>query len=286
MKFLSYSLKPDGPIGLAVKQGDQWRGMEETDYHYPGHLRSLLAAGINSLTNAAKILSEGRVVNPDALTLLPPIIDPGKILCVGLNYRDHAAESAMDAPKHPEIFVRFPRSLVGHRQPLRLPKESPQFDFEGELAAIIGKTGRHICASECQDYIAGYSIFNDGSIRDYQLRTRQWTIGKNFDASGSFGPYFVTADELPPFGRDLTLVTSLNGKEVQRANTSDMLFDLPAIIESLSAVMTLEPGDVIATGTPSGVGLGRTPQLFMRNQDICTVTISRLGALTNEVVSD
>jgi 2-keto-4-pentenoate hydratase/2-oxohepta-3-ene-1,7-dioic acid hydratase in catechol pathway len=203
---------------------------------------------------------------------------------VGLNYADHAAESPYkDVPKYPAFFPRFASSLIGDGEPIVRPCISEQLDFEGELVAVIGRGGHRISRANALNHIAGYSIFNDASIRDYQFKPSQWTMGKNFDGTGSFGPEFVTADELPAGAAGLRIETRLNGKVVQNANTADLVFTVADLVFFASEVMTLEPGDIIITGTPSGVGFARKPPLFMKDGDICEVEVEGLGTLRNPI---
>jgi 2-keto-4-pentenoate hydratase/2-oxohepta-3-ene-1,7-dioic acid hydratase in catechol pathway len=234
---------------------------------------------------AAKAPASMRIAAKDA-KLLPPLPNPGKIICLGLNYADHAAESPYAKPDYPVLFARFTTSLVGHGQPLIRPKCSERFDYEAEMVAVIGKRGRHVPKDKALDYVAGYSVFNDASVRDYQLRTPQWTIGKNFDGSGGFGPDFVTADELPPGGKGLTIECRLNGKVMQHANTSDMIFDVAETISTITEALTLDAGDILVMGTPAGVGFARKPPVFMKDGDVCEVEIEGIGLLRNPVVDE
>ena len=222
----------------------------------------------------------------DGLTYLPPIANPAKAFAIGLNYLDHAAESNFDPPKHPVVFQRYASSWVAHGEALVRPHVSTQFDYEAELVAVIGKAGRYIPKQQALEHVAGYSIFNDGSIRDYQLRTNQWTLGKNFDASGSFGPEFVTADELPAGAAGLRIQCRLNGRTLQDANTKDMIFDVATLVSVCSEAMALQPGDIIITGTPSGVGLARKPQVWMKAGDVCEIEIERIGVLRNAIIDE
>ena len=201
-----------------------------------------------------------------------------------MNYKDHAAESGFEAPKYPALFGRFPSSLIGHGAPIVRPRVSDQLDYEGELVAIIGKPGRNIPKERALEHVAGYSIFNDASIRDYQFKSAQWMIGKNFDSTGAFGPVFVSADELEAGAKGLRLKTRLNGTELQNASTTDMIFDVATQVSLLSDAMLLKPGDVIVTGTPSGVGLAHDPKIFMKPGDLCEVEIEGIGLLSNPVV--
>ncbi len=220
------------------------------------------------------------------LTLLPPLQNPAKAFAIGLNYIDHAAESNFEPPKHPVLFQRFPTSWVAHGAPLVRPKVSTQFDYEAELVAVIGKAGRYIAKEDALEHVAGYSIFNEGSIRDYQFRSGQWLWGKNFDRSGGFGPEFVTADELPAGARGLQLTCRVNGEVLQSANTDSMIFDVATLVAACSEGMALQPGDMIITGTPSGVGLARKPQVWLKPGDICEVEIEGLGVLRNPVIDE
>lgn len=272
--------------GLALVNPDgSMRGIYASDVRYPGSLHDILQRGEGGLEEAAKRLAAGDPVEATAITFLPPIAQPSKIICVGLNYADHSAESGYAVPDYPTVFARFASSLIGHGAPIICPRVSNQLDFEGELVAIIGTGGRDIPLGKALDHVAGYSLFNDGSIRDYQHRTPQWTVGKNFDGTGSFGPYFVSADELPAGCRGLMLTTRLNGETVQRASTDDLIFDVATLISLLSEAMTLEPGDIIVTGTPSGVGAARKPPLWMKAGDICEVEVEKIGKLINGIAN-
>ncbi len=199
---------------------------------------------------------------------------------------DHVGESTLSRPSAPQVFIRTGSSLIGAGAAIRLPAVSEQLDFEGELAAIVGRRARDVAPDQALSCIAGFAIFNDASIRDYQFQTSQWTIGKNFDGTGAFGPVFVSADELPPGGAGLRLETRLNGTVVQSANTSDMLFDVASTVTLLSQSMTLEPGDVLVMGTPAGVGMARTPKLWMKDGDRCEVEIEGIGILANPIRAD
>ena len=220
------------------------------------------------------------------LRYLPPVAHIGKIICVGLNYADHAAESPYAKPEFPVFFFRVDTGVIAHEAPIVRPLISEQLDFEGEMVAVIGKGGRRIRMDRALDHVAAFSIFNDGSIRDWQFKGPQWTLGKNFDNTGPFGPFLVSADEIPPGGKGLRIVTRLNGQVVQDANTDDLLFPLPELIARVSEAMTLEVGDIIVTGTPAGVGFARKPPLFMKAGDVCEVEIEKIGLLRNPVVDE
>ena len=227
-------------------------------------LKSLISK--NGLEEARKLLSDKPDLQVSDLTFLPVIPNPDKIVCVGLNYQDHVVETGRDNTEQPAIFIRVAESQVGHKQPLLRPHESSHLDFEAEIAVIIGKSGRRIPQKDAWSYIAGYSCYNDGSVRDWQRHTIQWTAGKNFTKTGAFGPWMVTADEIPP-GTKMTLSCRLNGERMQHATTEQMIFKIPKIIEYVSTWTTLLPGDVLVTGTPGGVGARRTPPVWMKPGD-------------------
>lgn len=284
MKFLSY--RSGSAAGLAVDKDDGFVGLTTADPGFPGTLLSLVESGGDALAAAAVTLRRsGSPIDVGAVELLAPLI-PSKVICVGLNYADHAAESNMALPEFPTLFSRFASSIIAPGAPIRLPRVSAALDYEGELAVVIGKRGRYIPKEHALDHVAGYSTFNDASIRDYQLRTPQWTIGKNFDGTGAFGPVMVTADALPPGASGLAIQTRLNGQVMQSSSTDQLIFDVATLIATTSEAMTLEPGDVIITGTPAGVGGARKPQLFMKAGDVCEVEIEGIGVLRNPVVAD
>ncbi len=221
----------------------------------------------------------------DSVTFLPPIPDPDKIICVGLNYLSHILEGGREPPKRPTIFTRWANTQVGHEQPILRPNASETLDYEGELAVVIGKRCRHVAAAQAGAVIAGYSCYNDGSVREWQRHSTQFGPGKNFPSTGGFGPYLVTPDEAGDIGH-ASLVTRLNGAEVQRATTDDLVFDVPALIEYCSTFTELVPGDVIITGTTGGVGAYRQPPLWMKPGDVVEVEITGLGTLRNPVVQE
>ena len=282
MRFASFI--ENGVHGLAIRtKNGGWAGLLEGAAGFPGSLETLLMRG-NSLNDAAAVLARGKPVDLEQATLLPVLSNPGKIICIGLNYADHSAESGFKQPDYPTLFGRFNSSLIAHGAPIVRPKLSEQLDYEGELVAVIGKGGKNISKAQALDHVAGYSIFNDASIRDYQFKSPQWTMGKNFDDTGAFGPTLVTADELPPGCLGLKLVTRLNGQVVQSAMIDDMVFDVATQIALVSEAITLSPSDIFVTGTPSGVGLARKPPLWMKHGDICEVEIDQLGILRNPVI--
>ena len=276
----------NGAVNIGAVTGDGVINLTEAGL--PNSIDALLAGGQTAWAQAIAAVSSGQAtLKLSSLTLLPPVLNPSKAIAVGLNYVDHAAESPYkDAPKYPVLFQRFPSSWVAHDQPLVKPKVSDDFDYEGEVAVIIGKPGRYISKDDALSHVAGYSIFNDGSIRDYQFKSHQWMMGKNFDATASFGPVFVSADELPAGAVGLQLQTRLNGEILQDANTRDMIFDVATVVSVCSEVFELQPGDIIISGTPAGVGFARKPPIFMKQGDVVEVEVEGLGVLRNAVVNE
>ena len=276
MRITSF-ITPDGtPSYGVVHDGKLHEASAELRSRF-ADLRAVLAGGALD-----QVQPGGAVHDMEAVKLLPPIPNPDKILCIGLNYMSHIKETGRDKPARPAIFTRAPSSLVGHDVPMIRPRASDQFDFEGELAVVIGKAGRDIAAADAMRHVAGYSCFNDGSVRDFQRHTSQFWAGKNFVESGAMGPWLVTSDELTDPAAQ-TMETRLNGVVVQSTPIADLAFDIPELIAYLSIVIELLPGDIIATGTPSGVGLFREPKLFMKPGDVVEVEISGVGVLSNPV---
>ncbi len=254
----------------------------------PADLRAALALGadLNAAGLRASDSRAARIAWTD-LTFAPVIPEPGKTICLGLNYYDHAKEGGREKPDYPWFFFRGKSSLLGHAQPAICPRVSTKLDYEAELAVIIDrKVPRHIAARDALAYVFGYACFNDISVRDYQKRTPQWTIGKNFDATGSFGPTVVTADELAPGATGLRIQSRLNGEVMQDASTSDMIFGVAETIALLAECLTLDPGDVLVMGTPAGVGFARTPPVWMKPGDTIEVEIERIGIQRNLVVAE
>lgn len=288
MRFVMFRAGGVQGLGVAEEAGKVVRGLLASDTEYPGDLTSLIAkgGGHDAFAAAGKQLLKGKLFDAAAVEMLPPLAAVPKIICIGLNYREHSQEAGFEPPSYPAVFARFNSSLIGHRAPLIRPRVSTQFDYEGELVAVIGRGGRRIPKAAALDHIAGYSIFNDASVRDYQLRTTQWTVGKNFDGTGAFGPWLVTPDELPRGAVGLKLETRLQGQVVQKASTSDLIFDVATLVSLLSEAFTLEVGDVIVTGTPSGVGFARKPPLFMKAGDVCEVEIEGIGTLANPITDE
>jgi acylpyruvate hydrolase len=228
---------------------------------------------------------QGIVFAIESVSLLQPVLCPGKVICLGLNYRDHATEAGMAIPEYPVLFHKLAGSLIGHNQPIIIPRISSKIDFEGELAIIIGRRGKYIAEDEALSYIAGYTVANDVSARDMQFRTSQWTTGKMLDTFGPLGPALVTRDEVPD-PNALHITTTLNGQVMQDGNTADMIFRVPFIVSYISEIVTIEPGDVILTGTPAGIGNTRKPPVFMKPGDTISVEIEHLGILTNPLVAE
>jgi acylpyruvate hydrolase len=274
-----------GIAGIAADEGSGWHGLTQRDSGFPDTLPELIAQGAD-LLRMGRSLGQSPAIDLNAVRLLPPVPKPPKILCVGLNYDDHLEESGLKKPAYPEIFARFATSLIPHQEPIRRPRESIALDYEAELAVVIGKPGRRIPRDQALDHVAGYSLFNDATVRDFQLRTPQWTMGKNFDGTGSFGPWLVTPDALPPGASGLRIQGRLNGRVMQDSRTDRLIFSVPALIEMISVAMNLERGDVIITGTPGGVGAARKPPVYMQHGDVFEVEIEKLGILTNPVQDD
>ena len=219
-----------------------------------------------------------------AVTLLPPVPNPAKIVCIGLNYRDHAAEVGLELPEYVTVFAKWPNTLIGDGAPIVIPAESYRVDYEAELAFVIGKRARHVSEAGAYEVIAGYTCFNDVSVRDYQARTSQWTLGKVFDTHGPCGPLLVTRDEVPDPGK-LRIRCSIDGEMLQDSNTDQLVFSIPRLVADLTAVMTLEPGDIVATGTPAGVGTSRKPRRWIKPGERVRVEIENVGALENPAVA-
>lgn len=273
---------------IGVRLGDVLVDLTLAAPGLPTNMKALLAlgdAGLQDAAQAAAAAGSDCQLRFSSVRLLPPVPDPGKILCVGLNYVDHAIEvDPKSLPEHPVFFARRASTLVGHDAPLVRPLVSRMLDYEGEVAAVIGIGGRNIPREAALAHIAGYALFNEASVRDYQFRTSQWFLGKNFDNTGAFGPELCTTDELPPGACGLRLSTTVNGEVMQEASTADMLFPLDLLVANLSEAMTLSPGDVIVTGTPSGVGFASTPPRYLKPGDMVEVALEGYGVLRNPVL--
>lgn len=283
MKFVTFQANRGTRLGII--DGDALVDLNAADPQLPSSLADALETQVDMRAAGRAVLDTpaARVPLRD-LMLAPAVPQPRKIICLGLNYFDHAKEGGRDKPEYPWFFFRGASSLIGHQQPAVMPRVSTQLDYEAELAVVIGTTvPRHVPLQESLEHVFGYSCFNDISVRDYQKKTPQWTIGKNFDGTGAFGPCIVTADELPLGGKGLRIQGRLNGVVMQNASTDDMIFGVAETIVLLSECMTLEPADVIVMGTPAGVGAGRKPQVWMNEGDVFEVDIERVGLLTNTV---
>lgn len=283
MRLMSYATSQRASFG--VVRGDHLIDMGLRLGATCPDLRSALAQGL--LPRIAALADNAPAdYRIDEVVALPVIPNPSRILCAGLNYVAHRAEGQHKTEAAaPTFFLRLPESQVGHGRALVCPRESEQLDFEAELAVIIGKAGRRIAQANALDHVAGISAYNDGSVRDWQLLMGQWTPGKNFPSTGAFGPWMVTGDELPP-DRVLSLVCRLNGQEMQRTTTDLMMFSIPQLIAFASTFTTLEPGDVLVTGTPAGVGLRRNPQVWMKDGDVVEIELEGVGVLRNPVVKE
>ena len=279
MKFISFEV--EGRSSYGAVEGERVIDLAPVFGAQAPDLKALIAQGLLG-TAADAVASQAPAYALADVTLLPVIPNPGKIVCVGLNYSEHVRETGRTVTESPTLFLRVSQSQVAHGQDLILPRESDRFDYEGEIAVIIGTGGRRIPEARAWDHIAGYACYNDGSIRDWQNATSQWTAGKNFWRTGAFGPWMVPAGEIEA-GRRMTLVTRLNGQEMQRASTDMLIHSIPRQIAYISAFMPLEPGDVIVTGTPGGVGAKRTPPVFMREEDVVEIEVDAIGTLRNRV---
>jgi 2-keto-4-pentenoate hydratase/2-oxohepta-3-ene-1,7-dioic acid hydratase in catechol pathway len=279
MKLISFIHNNTQSYG--VVQGDDVLDLKPILGAQAADVKTLIEKNLIA-TAAAAAKTEKYTLKLSQVTLLPPVPNPGKIFCVGLNYADHVKETGRDLTEKPAIFTRFADSQVGHGAALLRPPESFRFDYEGEIAIVIGKGGRRIKEADAWDHIIGYSCYNEGSIRDWQNFTTQWIAGKNWFQSGAFGPWMVTSDEIKP-NQKMTLITRLNGVELQRATTDMMIHSIPSQIAFISTFTPLSPGDVIVTGTPGGVGNKRTPQLYMKQGDIAEIEIDAVGVLRNTI---
>ncbi len=286
MHFVAF--EKSGASALGVRRGDDIIDLSIAGPGLPHDLSALLAGGEAALGEAHKAAESAGAdaIVTGEISYLPPIVNPSKILCIGLNYRDHIEENRMTPPERPVVFSRFTNSIVGHNKPLLRPRVSEQLDFEAELVAVIGKPAKHVTVATALDYVAGYTIMNEGSVRDYQTRGPQWLMGKSMDAAGSLGSDFVTADELPPGGTGLKIQTRLNGKVMQDSDTGQLYFDVATIIAEITQAMTLMPGDYIATGTPAGVGFFRKPPIWMKAGDLCEIEIEGIGSLSNPIENE
>lgn len=286
MRFVAF--KKDGKAKLGVRTEAGLVDLSKVDKTLPTDLKELIAKGKGAMQKAGRAAAKApaKAIVKGRVNYLTPIQEPNKIICIGLNYKDHAAEAGLKIPTYPVVFNRFSTSFVAHGQPIIRPKLSKHFDYEAELVAVIGKKARNIKKSDALDYVAGYAVANEGSIRDYQMKSSQWTVGKNFDATGSIGSDFVTADELPAGAKGLNMQCRVNGKVLQDSNTREMIFDTKTLVYELARAITLLPGDIILTGTPAGVGFVRKPAIYLKDGDTCEIEIEKIGILSNPVKNE
>jgi 2-keto-4-pentenoate hydratase/2-oxohepta-3-ene-1,7-dioic acid hydratase in catechol pathway len=290
MKIVGF--EANNNVRLGVVDGDSVVDLQAVDGNVPGDLAEVLRQSNGDLSSIGALAKKAptsarRPLN--GLKYALPVAHPGKIICLGLNYLDHVKEGPQrdNIPKFPSIFFRVLTSMVPHGEPIVRPRESIQLDYEAEMVAIIGKRAKHLSMGNAVDCIAGYSCANEGSVREFQRHTTQWGMGKNFDRTGGFGPWMMTADEVPPGGKGLKIMSRLNGKTMQSDNTDNMMFPLAETLVYLTKGMTLEPGDVILTGTPSGVGHARKPEpVWMKAGDTCEIEIEKVGVLRNPIADE
>ena len=280
MRLLTF--QSDSGPRVAVKHGEFWIDINHADPQLPPRMRDLLALGDEGLERVRAAATHGAALDEANLRRLAPVPDPEKVICVGLNYADHAAESGAEIPSEPIVFNKFPSAVAGHEDTVRLPPETAEVDYEAELVVVIGRAGRHIRRDQAYRYIAGYTCGHDVSARDWQLRKPggQWLLGKTFDTFAPMGPELVTADEVEDPGR-LDICLRLNGHTMQQSTTRQLIFPIDQLVAYISQVCTLQPGDVIFTGTPPGVGAARTPPVFLKPGDVTEVEIEKLGVLRN-----
>ena len=279
----------DGGLRLGIVEGDQVIDLQAVDPKVPADLGAALAANNDDLKALGDIARRAPASARRPLKGLKfglPVARPGKILCLGLNYLEHVKEGSQrdNIPKFPTIFMRCLTSMVPHEQPIVRPKASEQLDYEAEMMLIVGKRAKHLTLANATSCVAGYSCSNEGSVREFQRKTTQWDMGKNFDRTGGFGPWMVTADELPDGGKGLKIESRLNGTVMQSDNTANMMFPVPDMLVYVTQGITLEPGDIIFTGTPSGVGHARKPNpIWMKDGDVCEIEVEGIGTLRNPI---
>ena len=284
MRLASY-LTGDGPCIASQREGAAL-DLNAADPSLPRSMRGLLALGSEGLERARAAIAKAKPLAASGVRLLAPVPDPQKVICIGLNYADHAAESGATPPPEPVVFNKFPSAVCASGEPIVLPTVAKEVDYEAELVVVIGKGGRDIPREKALSHVAGYACGHDVSARDWQLRKPggQWLLGKTFDRFAPFGPYLVTADEVGDPGT-LDIALRLNGETMQKSNTRQLIFPVDQLIAYVSQVCTLSPGDVLFTGTPGGVGMGRKPPVFLKPGDVVEVEIEKLGVLRNEVVA-
>jgi acylpyruvate hydrolase len=289
MKIVGFSMKEG--LRLGVVEGEEVIDLQAVDQNVPSDLGEWLRRNNGDLT-PIKALAERAPSNArrplKGVAYALPVARPGKIICLGVNYLEHFKEAFQhdNVAKFPTIFMRCRSSLLPHGQSIVLPKVSKTLDYEAEMIVVIGKRAKHLNVSNAASCVAGYSCSNDGSVREFQGKTTQWDMGKNFDGTGAFGPWMISADELPPGGKGLKIQARLNGQVMQSDNTGNMIFPVAETIAYITQGMTLEPGDIIMTGTPSGVGAARKPPVWMKNGDVCEIEIEGIGVLSNPIADE
>ena len=284
MKILGF--QANGTLRLGVVEGEEVIDLQAVDASAPNDLGEWLRRGngdLGPLKSLAARAPAGARRPLKGLKYALPVARPGKIICLGQNYLEHVKEQATNVQKFPTVFMRCQTSLLPHGEPMIRPLVTETLDWEAEMVVVVGKRAKHLDVGNAYSCIAGYSCFNEGSVREFQRKTTQWDMGKNFDSTGAFGPWMVTADELPPGGKGLKIQTRLNGEVMQSDNTDNMMFPVAEMIVYITQGMTLEPGDIIVTGTPSGVGCWRKPPIWMKHGDSCEVEIERIGVLSNPI---
>jgi acylpyruvate hydrolase len=288
MKLVTFVSEDVSRIGTLLDDEQVVVDLSKAAPGLPTNIIQFLEGGVASLAIAGEAIARADQtckMDTSAVLLQSPVPCPGKIVCIGLNYRDHAAETGKNIPDYPTVFCKYANTVIGPGEPIVIPHITSKIDYEAELAFVIGKRGRYISREDALDYVAGYTAFNDVTARDFQGHTSQWTIGKSFDSFGPMGPVLVTSDEIPN-PHELDIRIKVNGQVLQESNTRNLIFSIPQLIEYISQAMTLEPGDVISTGTPSGVGYARKPARYLQPGDSVEVEIEKIGRLVNPVVSE
>ena len=286
MRLVSYASNR-GARAAAVKADGTYVDLANADPGLPSDMAAFLAMGPDDLRRAAAAMSTGNAIDPKSVKLLAPVPRPEKIICIGLNYADHAKEQGKEPPPEPVVFNKFFTALRAAGDPIVLPRLSSKVDYEAELVVVIGRSGRHISKERALEYVAGYACGNDVSARDWQAHKPggQWLLGKSFDSFAPLGPQLVTSDELPD-AANLRIQLRLNGTTMQDSRTSQLIFDVPYLVSYISGICTLTPGDLIFTGTPPGVGFARKPPVFLQPGDVVEVEIEKIGVLRNPVVGE
>lgn len=288
MKLVTFVHNGNTRIGALITKDGQDRvvDFQQADPSLPTDMLAFLQGGAATHAAAQKAIASATESLPlSTVKILAPIPRPSKIICIGLNYSDHAAETGQPIPKYPIVFSKYANTVIATGEAIVLPRVTNEVDYEAELGFVIGKTARYVSAADALDYVAGYLPINDVSARDYQTRISQWTMGKTFDTFAPMGPAIVTSDEVGDAGK-LKISLTINGEVLQDSNTDKLIFGIPQLVEALSEVMTLEPGDIVSTGTPPGVGMARNPKRYMKPGDVVDITIEKLGTLSNPVIGE